>query len=348
MPRSGFTLEALIPVESGMEAGITANPFIKPDVSVETVIYSQSMSRDWETDLTNWSKPASDSEESRRERTEKMITDALNADPAVKDLPVKVYAKGSYANRTNVRTESDVDINVEYHGIYYYEFMFNLEGKTGADFGFGPATGTFPEPEEFKNLVQSALKNAFGSTSVVRGDKAIEVHEQSNSIAADVVPCFSYRRYSKLDALGNPDPLTKGTKLFPDTGSPIINWPQQHYDNGVWKNKNTKERYKKMVRCLKRLENEMVDKGKVKETPSYLIECLVYNVPNENFGKLNMLWDFRAVLAYICNETSAADRCSQWVEVNELKYLFRNSQKWTWQQAHQFAIVAWIYVGFDP
>ena len=52
------------------------------------------------------------------------------------------------------------------------------------------------------------------------------------------------------------------------------------------KNDATGRRFKAVVRILKRLRNEMVDNGhKVAgPIPSYLIECLIWNVPNEGFG----------------------------------------------------------------
>ena len=39
--------------------------------------------------------------------------------------------------------------------------------------------------------------------------------------------------------------------------------------------------------------------------------------------------------------------CSEFVEVNELKWLFRGSPKWTWQDAHRLADAGWDYIGFE-
>jgi len=41
------------------------------------------------------------------------------------------------------------------------------------------------------------------------------------------------------------------------------------------------------------------------------------------------------------------DKCSEWGEVSELKYLFRSPQKWTREQAHKFIDAAWDYIGFE-
>ena len=64
-------------------------------------------------------------------------------------------------------------------------------------------------------------------------------------------------------------------------------------------------------------------------------------MPNNNFGHARYVDDFRGVLAHVFNSTLSEDKCSEFAEVNDLKYLFRGSQKWTWQDAHRVADAAW-------
>src|SRR3954465_4654842 len=71
------------------------------------------MARDWETWLRNSIGPASPTEEADRDRTEKRIRDAILADGRLAGN-VRVFVKGSYANNTNVRRDSDVDVAVEW------------------------------------------------------------------------------------------------------------------------------------------------------------------------------------------------------------------------------------------
>ena len=82
-------------------------------------------------------------------------------------------------------------------------------------------------------------------------------------------------------------------------------------------------------------------------TPSYLIECLVWNVPNEYLSHDSLTDDIRAILAYLFNNTINDADCEKWGEINELKYLFRSSQPWTREQAHSFLSAAWDYIGFE-
>jgi hypothetical protein len=80
---------------------------------------------------------------------------------------------------------------------------------------------------------------------------------------------------------------------------------------------------------------------------SYLIECLVWNVPNANFSHATYFAELREVLAHSFNNTLTDDACKGWGEINELKYLFGPHQSWSRMQAHSFLSAAWDYVGFD-
>ena len=299
----------------------------------------------WEDQLHTWSGPPSNTEGEKRDRTESAIREAIENSSELADRTVRVFAKGSYKNNTNVRLDSDVDVAVEFQEIFYWEATNDAAGMSGADLGITPYSGSYP-PERFKDDVERALVNQFGSSAVDRGNKAIHVREDSRSLAADVVPCFTFHRYDRIGHNGAAL-HHEGIQIHSDSGSRIENWPEQSYENGTAKNNATGRQYKRMVRILKRLENDMVEKGIIEEVPSFLIECLVYNVPNEGFQHDTYLQDVRWVLAHIYNETLNGGGLAEWVEVNGLKWLFRPTQKWTRAQAHNFASEAWDYVGFE-
>ncbi|BEL03958.1 nucleotidyltransferase [Actinoplanes sichuanensis] len=61
-------------------------------------------------------------------------------------------------------------------------------------------------------------------------------------------------------------------------GRPIVNFPKQHRRNGDAKDRRTGGRFKQAVRSAKRARREHpVD---VEDVPPYLIECLLFNVPD--------------------------------------------------------------------
>jgi hypothetical protein len=82
------------------------------------------------------------------------------------------------------------------------------------------------------------------------------------------------------------------------------------------------------------------------QIPSYLLECLVWNVPDDGFGHDKYRDDVRYVLAHLWNETRTDDTCKDWGEINEFKFLF-GGQPWTRIQVHSFLDAAWNYIGFE-
>jgi hypothetical protein len=304
--------------------------------------FEATMSRDWEATFSSWGSAPGNTEQTKCENAERAVQKAIDASANLNSKPIDVFTQGSYANRTNVRQDSDVDICVLYTGAFFHDYSMS-EGLSGPVLGFSDATYNFAE---FKNDVEAALVSYFGSDSVRRGQKAFDVHANTYRIDADVVPCFEHRRF-----LGTTQSYwyLSGTELHPDNGGKIVNWPRQNYDNGVKKNEATGRRFKAITRILKRLRNEMVDAGyeAAKPIPSYLIECLIWNVPNNGFGHDTLKADVRYAIAHLWTETRADESCKEWGEINELKYLFRASQPWSRDKVNTFLQAAWNYIGFE-
>lgn len=296
------------------------------------------MNQHWEDKFRTWAQSPSQSETQRLENTERAIRAAIQASPKLKQRNIKIFTQGSYRNRTNVRRESDIDVGVLCYDTFFFE---NPPNTTRETFGIQPATYEY---EQFKNEVGEALVSYFGASAVTRGNKAFDIKETRSQVEADVTPFFEHRRY---EVNGR---YLSGVELRPDNGMPskVINWPEQHYENGNEKNSRTGRRYRALARILKSLRNEMHDNNVAAAAPimGFLNECLVWNVPNGNFGHTTYGDDLRSALVYLYENTQADDKCNEWGEVSELKYLFRPTQKWTRQQAHDFVLGAWHYVGF--
>jgi predicted nucleotidyltransferase len=296
------------------------------------------MARDWESWLKNSIGPASETEEADAERTEKRIRDAIQADPRLAGK-VRIFVKGSYACGTNVRRDSDVDIAVEWNAWAYITRANDAKKYSWAELGV--QTGTWsPEPGEFRRWVEEALIAAFGTAMVdTSGNKAITVERNTNTLDADVVPCFQHKRY---DGPGREPHI--GIRLYPRNGGTVENWPEQNRANGIRKNTATSLRYKKIVRALKRLENDMVAAGLLdREVHGFFIECLLYNLPDGVFADASYKQAMLDVLAKVWNQINDGEH-RDWVEVNGLKWLWRDGQTWTDSEAADFAKKAWNYI----
>ncbi len=296
------------------------------------------MNQHWDEKFRRWAQSPSQSETDRLEYTEKTIREAINADARLAHRNIKVFAQGSYRNRTNVRRESDVDVGVLCYDTFFYDFP---EGTDGNTFGIKPATYHY---EQFKNEVGQALVSYFGAGTITRGNKAFDIKESKRQVEADVAPFFEHRRYSESGE------YLSGVELRPDNGVPsrVINWPEQHYENGIEKNSRTSRSFKALARILKNLRNEMDEEGVGEARPviGFLSECLIWNVPDTHFSHTTYSDDLKAALTFLYNQTQTDDASKEWGEISELKYLFRGNQKWTRQQAHAFILGAWRHVGF--
>ncbi|MBC9944178.1 nucleotidyltransferase [Leucobacter sp. cx-328] len=292
-----------------------------------------------EDQLKTWTAPSSDAEQEKQDRTERMIREAIDAHPGFDGYRslFSVYAKGSYANNTNVKFDSDVDIVVECSDVEYWR---NADRDNPGYSGGTPYQGVWT-PEKLRTEIGAALRSKFPGF-VSEGSTAFEVNASSSRVNADVVPSFTFKLYYSS---GN---YARGTKVFKKDGTSVENYPNQQLENGRSKNSNTNFAYKKAVRILKRLENTLVEKKLAEPVPSFVLECLIYNCPDEFFTRGSWRAVMRACLAEIFNHTLKPEADNdRWLESNGIKYLFHLNQKWTLPQIHKFADAAWDYMEFD-
>lgn len=296
----------------------------------------------WEATLVSWSKGPGDTEKEKCENAVRAIRKAIAAHPKLSLMDITVDAHGSYPNRTNLAQESDADVFVRLNISFFYDLPANT---TAADFGISPSTISYVD---YKNLVQEALVAHFGATAVTRGNKAFDIHENTNRVDADAVAAFGYRFYTGEGTILTGHKFASGFALMPDSGQKIFNYPDHVYENGVSKHEATSKRYKKIVRILKNLRDSMQEDRVpgASDVASTLIEGLVWNVPNDQFGTLTLCQDLRNILVSIYSTVKEDAGCQNWREVNGIKYLFRPSQPWTRQKALDFVVASYNFIGY--
>lgn len=266
------------------------------------------------------------------------MREAIHASSEIPNASVRIYVKGSYKTGTNVRQDADVDVCVEWRDFLYVSTWGKTQGLGPTELHYTPAK---PEnvitPSDFRARVERALIRRYGSATVdITGDKAIDVAAGTNTLDADVIPCFRFERYDEVSV------SHEGQRLYPKSGGYIDNFPQQNYDNGVRKNTNTGQRYKKIVRCLKKLENELYEERRLpREYPGYLIECLAYNVPDPLFASSTLTENVKASLAWIWDATETQAKADALEEVNGLLWLFKGRSDRIPANARRFAETAW-------
>lgn len=291
--------------------------------------------------LKSWTSPLSQTEEQRVENTVLMIKDAVTSYDKLSDCTMEIFAQGSYANNTNVRQNSDVDICVMLTSTFFCNYV---DGKTDIDYGYTAGSITY---SDYKSYIVEALKKKFGKNVVAVGNKSIDIKSNSYHVNADVVPTFQYRDF-KIISSTDPIKYVEGVKYVARDGTEVINYPKDHIINGKQKNNNTNYEYKKLVRIMKHIRDDMVDDGKTDgdKITSFLIECLVWNVPNDTItGSNTWAGTVQNAISHLWNDIKD-DKHKEWGEVSERLYLFHFARKWTAEGTKDFLYNMYNYLEF--
>jgi hypothetical protein len=309
------------------------------------------MIQQWHERFSEWSKPPTEFEEKKGSTAAEMINDALRAYPPLSSHRFTVYPTGSYRNNTNVRLGSDIDIAVVLSESFFPVIPSGLDRNA---LELSDATYTL---DDFRDDVGKALALKFGSSAVTPGDITFNVRESSRRQDADVTPFLQHRCYTGSRRSDGSWDFHEGAETRPrkDSSRRIVNWHEQHYVQGVQRNIETSRRFKRITRILKRLRDHMLIESAGQEsssvgTPSFLIECLVYNVPDSCFNRNQAGYydDVYATLSHLWVFTLNDQTCEGFVEVSRMKRLFSPGQAWTRVDAHNFIKRAYLRLGSEP
>lgn len=229
---------------------------------------------------------------------------------------ITLLVQGSYANKTNIPTESDVDVAVILESTFITKYR---TGVTDSNYGF--TDGTF-SASELKDEVEKALNQHFGHKGIERHDKCIKVIGNTYRVDADVVPSYRYRDYSD-DYINDSNNYVGGIEIRPDSGGRIINYPEQHIKLGITKNKVTKYNFKKCVRIIKSMREDMEENGYTvsPKISSFGLESLLWNVDVSAYTKYSSIlrYTFDEVVSFLKNDFLNFDG---YIEANGIKLLF--------------------------
>lgn len=306
----------------------------------------------WEPKLTSWSKGPGPAEQEKIEHAKTAISKAIDADPTLGSRGIEVLLTGSYANRTNIRVESDVDVAVVYRAAFVTDWHLvdqraatDPDVRASLDKEAGFRSVTYPD-SQYRDEVEHALVEHFDAGAVERGPIAFDVHKNTYRVDSDCVAAFEHRLYMQGDEEFK---FIDGIRVTNDVGRTIINYPVAQRLFGDEKHRATDRHFRKVVRIVKNLCVEMNDVGvqAAEDIPSFLIESLVFNVPDHSFGGPTFYLELKLVLGWLFNNTMLGKNCDHWTEANKIKPLFGDDQKWTQEQVHAFISAAWDHVGFE-
>lgn len=232
-----------------------------------------------------WTEPGSDSVAQATYASIKAALAGLS-----KRRDVEIFLQGSYANHTNIKADSDVDVVVMTTETYRGEVA--RLGSVGQERYRNLPQATYT-PLDLRTDVHNALAEYYGAANVEARNKCITVRKRPGYVDADVVPCIEYRHFEA--GSNSTTQYVQGISIQTASGARIVNYPKEHIKNGQGKNLTTFQRYKPTVRQIKRLRNRAVAEGRIADgdAPGYLLECMTYNVPTGEFiaDHAQRLWD---------------------------------------------------------
>jgi len=283
-----------------------------------------------ESELETWSHQGSIGQSSS---TYESVRNALNVALNLSNgKNFEVYIQGSYKNDTNIRGDSDVDIVVQLNSTFQYDYLSMTEDEKKRFHQVYKAEATYLW-NDFRVDVLNSLRSHYGTSSVIEGNKSIKILGNSSRLKADLIVCLQYRKYQNFEPDGN-EKYVDGIVFYTRNGNiREVSFPKKHYENGLTKNKETTGWYKPTVRMFKNIRGVLIDRNVIQKdsVPSYFLECLLYNVPNNEFRT--------SYQTTFCNAVNwlAQTNLSSMITQCELSKLFGlSSDYWSEDSAKQF------------
>jgi len=269
-----------------------------------------------ESQLQTWSHQGSIAQSSDTYNSIKCVLEASTV--PYKGRNFECFLQGSYGNDTNIHTESDVDIVIKLDDCFSSD-LESLGEDEKRNFKQTYSDATYCH-SDFKRDILKVLTDRYGS-DVTEGKKAISIASRGNRRKADVIVSTAFRRYHSFKN-SNSERYSEGICFFTSAGTRIDNYPKQHRENLTTKHQNANNWLKPMVRVLKNMRSHLVANGALEAgvAPSYYIEGLLYNVPDDKFGS-----SYGDCLVNAFNWIQTEADKTKLVCANEMYYLLRNN-----------------------
>ncbi len=211
--------------------------------------------------------------------------------------PYEIFGQGSRVNNTYLEHGSDIDLVVMLRGPL--ELRVEAFDEVRKDNSKESHRVDIYGWEEFRDDVLAALRESY-SVSMGRRCANIDSPDSLFGEMVDILVATEYRFYSTRPASGI-ESYEQGVFFRDLEGRPIVNFPKQHRCNGNEKDIRTGGLFKEIVRTTKRLRRlaereHMIVEG---SAPSYLLECLLYNVPDNVYRTSTRRTAYRNALRWL-------------------------------------------------
>ena len=283
-----------------------------------------------EAQLETWSHQGSIKQSRYKYKPIKNALDSPNAPYIGKNY--NIFLQGSYGNDTNIYSESDVDIVIKLNDCFHHDLeLLPIAQQNAFRTSHNDADYTHVN---FKNDVISVLRSKFG-TDINIGEKAVSISANGNRRKSDVIATVNFRRYYKFINVSEQN-YDEGVCFYTSSNVKIINYPKQHSENMTKKHQDSRRLFKPMARIIKNIRSILVERKMLADgvAPSYYLEGMLYNVPNDQF--------FESYGDCFCS-------CINWLQksdkdkllcANEQYFLLRDNSPVTWRLSNYNDFIA--------
>jgi hypothetical protein len=212
----------------------------------------------------------------------KKVIESKDANYATKQIDS--FLQGSYGNDTNVYgADSDVDIVLRTKSLFYY----NLDALSEVEKNAFKAVYHSPSAYTLENFRSDAIKwlyDQYGNHLDTSGKKALRIKANGTRRDSDILLVAPHKKYTRYYSEQDKE-CVEGVMFITTEKTRVVNYPKQHSENMTRKHQNTESRLKPTVRIFKNMRNRLIKDAKLKAgtAPSYFIEGMLSNVPNNQF-----------------------------------------------------------------
>ena len=242
-------------------------------------------------------------------------------------LSYVIYPQGSYANKTNIVGDSDVDMVIALRTAFYsdknelsqeelqeYQRYYEESGWTW---------------QRFREAVVGVLKHNY---RIEQGSKCVNVRSNLIRLPADVLIALDHRYYKSFLNLFD-QAFIEGVQFYTLKGAQIINYPKQHVRACATKNSKTGGRFRPIIRVAKNARNDTQVKSGT--APSYFLESLLWNVPDGCYrGSIQQ--SYREVIAWLHANQNQLESMDF---PNEMGKLFGDMSDTAWKESDAQTII---------
>jgi hypothetical protein len=266
-----------------------------------------------------------------------MVRDTLAA-ARLNNMSYAIYPQGSYANKTNIAADSDVDMVIALRSAFYP----NKEKLSP------PELEEYARHYEESDLTwhrfrEDVVKVLRWNYLVEEGSKCVKVRSNLIRLPADVLIALDYRYYTSFpDFFGQT--FAGGVQFYTSEGVAIVNYPKKHIESCADKNTSTGGQYRRVVRVAKNARNAFIaeDETPVRtgSVPSYFLESLLWNVPDRCYRD-RLVMSYSQVIGWLHENPGKLDGMDF---PNRMGKLFGDAPDAVWNKSNASAIIAAMHV----